>query len=86
MKLEPQYDWISDKNDNILVDFIGRYEKFQDDWRYICKKINISPEDLPVTHKTSKNHYTEYYDDETREIVAEIYAKDIDYFGYKFGE
>lgn len=75
---------------NILneeLDFIGRFENLQEDYSKVCSIINCKNEIKHIEPNQKKfKHYTEYYNDETREIVAEKYAKDVEYFGYEFGK
>lgn len=70
---------------NNNIDVVCRFETIARDFKQIQEKLNINTQ-LPHSNKLNHKHYTEYYDDETREIVTEKYAKDIEYFGYKFGE
>jgi hypothetical protein len=99
-----QSDFVYDHEGNLLVDFIGKFERLQPDFDLVCQKIGIENSTLPHVNSTKtpkskklsslfpskgqkkKLHYTEYYDEEAKEAVAEIYKRDIELFDYKFGE
>jgi chondroitin 4-sulfotransferase 11 len=68
------------------IDFIGRFENLHSDLNTILEKIGDKTHTLPHYNKSSHGHYSLYYDDESKELVEKKYAKDIEYFGYKFGE
>jgi hypothetical protein len=78
-------DYIMDENDNIIVDYIGRFENLKDDWNFICEKIGTKIELVHHNkHSRDHKHYRDYYDDETREFVAKACEKDLKLFGYEF--
>ena len=77
-----------EKEDKILVDFVGRYENLREDVETLCGKLGVD-QDILLPHKhNAKNrpHYTEFYDDETIEIVRKFYKNDIKVLGYEYGE
>jgi hypothetical protein len=70
-------------------DFIGRYENLLRDMEKVCKvlKIDFDPDKFPMEKSSNrKEDYTSFYDDDTAEAVRLMYSKDIELFGYKFGE
>lgn len=79
-----QHSFLFGPNGENHMDFIGRFENLQQDFETVCDKIAIPRQCLPHKNKSTHTHYTEYYDCEARALVAEVFAKDIEYFGYEF--
>lgn len=80
---KPQYLHIIDQNDDIPIDFIGRFEKINHDWHHITNTILGKESNLLHKNKTSHNHYTQYYTDELKERVYKLYTKDFSLFSYE---
>ena len=87
--LTKAFDEIYDeKEKKILVDFVGRYENLREDVEALCEKLGVG-KDILLPHKHNakdRPHYTDFYDDETIEIVRKFYKNDIEVLGYKYGE
>jgi len=84
-----QLDFFTNKSGKVIVDFIGKFENLQEDFNIICDRVGISRRLLPHLKKTPgkcRKHYTEYYNDETKDLIAQKFSKDIDYFDYEFGK
>jgi hypothetical protein len=69
--------------DKIEIDFVGRIESFSEAWSNVIQRLNIR-RSIGHIYTTKHNHYSTYYDNETREIVERLYSKDISLFDYTF--
>jgi hypothetical protein len=83
-----QSHYILDHEGNIIVDFVGRFERLQEDFQEACRLGGIPQIRLPHKRhsKERRKDYRIYYDDTTAEIVATHYAQDIHLFGYSFDD
>jgi hypothetical protein len=81
-----QLDWFVDGNGKMLADFIGRFEKLEEDWSFLAKKLGVSAKLSHQRANPRERHYTEYYNARTREMIATKFSQDIETFGYEFGK
>ena len=84
----PQYLYVCDENDKILVDFVAKYEDgLERGLEQALQKLGVTqvtPIKLPKSNSTSsqRDHYSTYYTPELKNIVGTLYDKDFTIFGY----
>lgn len=86
----PQYLFVCDENDNLIVDLILKYENGLDN--EFIQLLDILGKTPPPNFSLPKNNttrskrkkYTEYYNKETQGIIYDLYKKDFDTFGYTY--
>lgn len=82
-KRTPQSRWLFEDGRQV-VNKIHRFERLDKVERSIAKRIKRPFRFIRHVNKTKHNPYRDYYDDETRQLVASIFDEDIRNFGYIF--
>ena len=70
--------------DHIGIDFVGKVENLSEDLKSVCNTIGIPEPEIHHHNKSDHKHYTEYYNEKTKEIIAKNYEVDISNFDYTF--
>ena len=71
----------------IVADRILRFETLDDDLRQLARDLGIGKLDLPKKrshYRTERPHYSTYYSDETRDMIARWYRREIEALNYEF--
>jgi len=81
-----QLYWIQDSRGNVPMDFVGRFENLAADFEHVGRLLNLSEPSLPRLVVGDGKKYTDFYDQESIDLVAARYADEIKLFGFEFGE
>lgn len=67
------------------ADVVMRFEQLQADFDGVLDRLGIAHVHIPVSNTTSRDaDYRSYYTPRAREIVADVFAPDLERFGYEF--
>lgn len=81
----PQYGFVClPGHDRILVDQVCRVESLQQDIDQVCQRIGLAPVSVEKINASKHRDFRSYYTPEMRARVAQVYARDIALFGYRF--
>lgn len=79
-----QLDYFTDADGRQAVSFIGRFERLGEDFATVQRALDLPAEPLTKLNATSGADYRACYNERTRTLVAERFARDIARFGYTF--
>ena len=68
---------------DLKVDYIGKFENLEKDFRYVCERIGVEY-NLPHVNQSPHTKYKDFYDDRLVDIVAKHWSNEIRLFDYSF--
>lgn len=79
-----QTNMLCNRQGDLLMDFVGKLENLQSDWQAVCARIGIPYRELPYKNVTQHRSFQDYYDNESKNLVAHHWRREIELFKYTF--
>lgn len=89
LMFKPCFHWLSDGKDNICVKKILRFESISEDFQQLVDSVPAFSNVGRVLPKVKKSAncslaYRDLYDDNTVQVISDVFSDDIKHFGYSF--
>ncbi|MFD0739313.1 sulfotransferase family 2 domain-containing protein [Lysobacter koreensis] len=81
---QPQHTFVTGEDGQLLADVVGRVEEMQASYDALCARIGIPSAALGQVNSSRRGSYRDYYDQPLIDGVAQLYARDLELFGYQF--
>ena len=81
-----QIEYLTDERGKMIVNSVGRFECQEADFAQAMAGRWQGDSKLGKQSSSYHVHYTYYYSLDLANYVGRVYARDIDAFGYRFGE
>ena len=74
--------------DKYALDYCIRFENIVEDTKIVMDKLGIEYKEMPHRNKSTsykpQKHYSQFYTEETKDLIASASIDDIEFFGYEF--
>lgn len=79
----PQVSFLTNKNNKLNVDFIGRFENIDEDFKKVAQKLHTD-KTLPHLNKTKTKKEKQALSTQVKEKIQQLYKDDFIQLGYAF--
>jgi len=80
----PQVLQLTGEDGSVQLDYVGHYENLQHSYDEICSRLKLPTTTLSRNNASRHGQSVDYYDDELRQLVKDLYAQDLQIFDYDF--
>ncbi|NOD34424.1 MULTISPECIES: sulfotransferase family 2 domain-containing protein [unclassified Ruegeria] len=79
----PQVTWLTDRDGSRPLNFIGRFENFEEDLGRVADQLGIAMNPAVHLNPSKRGRWQSYFDEDVARVASSVYFEDFRAFGYR---